>query len=484
MRLKQSKLAKNAAIYSIFTLLQRGLGFFLLPVYTTVLATEELGIISTSTAVISFLVLFFGLSLRGSVAYYFYEYKENNIAYLKKINGTNVVFILLFSLFGIAFLLLTKEWILDTLFENIAFDPYVLLSLISIFLQPLYFYYQSVLKAKQLAKKASILDFVYFGVMIGLTLILIIGFNFQAEGALLANAVASFLVFFLSLSGLRKDVIWGFNPSLLKKTLKYSLPILPHNLSGWAMNMVDKIMLNTIDSLSVVALFDVGSQIGKIVNMISLGVNSAYAPWFFDQVKNDENSKINIAAITLKIVMLYSIIGVVVSWIAPEFIQIISKPAYHDTWKIVPIITTAFVINGFYFTFSYVFFLDKTKYLPVLTLVGAIVNIILNYLLITEYSYLGAAIASLLTKVFFASLVYYFSQKLYAIPYRLWRIVSVITVGFMFSLVPLIVQDYLEEFNKWWVLSIKVIFLSIFGGYYLMTYVTNIKNIIKRKNDT
>ena len=116
MQSNQRKLAKNAAIYSVFTLLQRGLGFFLLPVYTTVLATEQLGIISTATAVISFLVLFFGLSLRGSVAFYYYEYKDNKLDYLKKLYGTNVVFILLFTFIGIIFLVLTKSFLLDFIF--------------------------------------------------------------------------------------------------------------------------------------------------------------------------------------------------------------------------------------------------------------------------------------------------------------------------------------------------------------------------------
>jgi O-antigen/teichoic acid export membrane protein len=484
MESKQRKLAKNAAIYSVFTLLQRGLGFFLLPVYTTVLATEQLGIISTSTAVISFLVLIFGLSLRGSTAYYLYEYKDSQLAYLKKIYGTNVVFILLFSLIGIGFLFATKRFVLDVLFENIEFNPYVLLSLISIFLQPLYFFYQALLKAKQQAKKASILDFVYFGIMIGLTLILILGFNFKAEGALLANAIASFVVFGMSLIGLRKEVTICFIPSIIKKTLRYSLPLLPHNVSGWAMNMVDKVMLNAMDSLSVVALFDVGSQIGKVVNMISLGVNSAYAPWFFDQVKNNTNSKKNIARLTQKMVVLYTVIGVVVSWLAPEFIKIISKPAYHDTWKIVPIISTAFVINGFYFTFSYVFFLDKTKYLPILTFFGALFNIGLNYFLIQEYSYVGAAIASLLTKVFFSALVYYFSQKLYSIPYNLWAIVLVIVVGFGLSIVPLFIQDSLQVYNIWVVFSIKSVVLVIFGGYFVLKNLKMIKNFIKPGNES
>ena len=97
----------------------------------------------------------------------------------------------------------------------------------------------------------------------------------------------------------------------------------------------------------------------KVVNMISLGVNSAYAPWFFDQVKNNANSKKNIVSVTEKIVILYTVVAVCVSWIAPELLQLISKPAYHESWTVTPLIAMAFVINGFYFTFSSVFFLEK-----------------------------------------------------------------------------------------------------------------------------
>ncbi|RDK88518.1 lipopolysaccharide biosynthesis protein [Marinirhabdus gelatinilytica] len=482
MEKKQGKLARNAAIYSIFSLLQRGLGFFLLPVYTTVLATEQLGIISTATAVISFLVLLFGLSFRGSTAYYYYEYKDENLPYLKKLYGTSVVFVILCSLGGIVLLLLTKHWVLNTLFENIPFYPYVLLALASIFLQPLYFYYQSILKAKQKAKRASFLDFVYFAVMIGLTLVLILGFNFRAEGALLANAVASLLVFCISVVGLWEEITLCFVPAILKKVLKYSLPLLPHNLSGWAMNMVDRVMLNAINSLSVVALFDVGSQIGKVVNMISLGVNSAYAPWFFDQVKNNANSKKNIVSVTEKIVILYTVVAVCVSWIAPELLQLISKPAYHESWTVTPLIAMAFVINGFYFTFSSVFFLEKTKYLPFLTLSGAAVNIALNYFLIQEYGFMGAAIASLCTKIFFTALTYYFSQSIFYIPYNLKVILLVIATGGALSSLPYIIQPYIIGYNLLLVTGIKLLILAIFGGYFAFKNLQTIKSYLKPNN--
>ncbi len=479
----KGKLAKNAAIYSFFTLLQRGLGFFLLPVYTTVLATSQLGIISTATAVISFMVILFGLSFKGATTFYYYEYKDEQKEYLKKILGTSVSSILLFTFFGIGILLLTKAWILDLLFENIDFYPYVILSLISIFLQPIYFFYQSLLKAKQEAKKASFLDFGYFGIMVGLTLILILGFGFKAEGALLANAIASLWVFIVSIIGLRKDISICLVPAILKKLMKYSLPLMPHNLSGWAMNMVDRIMLNLMDSLSVVALFDVGSQIGKLINIVSLGVNSAFAPWFFDQVKNDPNSSQNIAKVTNKIVLLYVCLAVCVSWLSPELLTIVSAPEYYQSWKVVPLIAMAFVINGFYFSFSSIFFLEKTKYLPLLTIMGAAANIVLNYFLIKSYGFMGAAYASILTKIFFTILTYIVSQRLYPIPYQTNKIFIIILIGSILCFTPYFLQERLEAFSLGVVILVKCLFLATFGGYLIYTNLASLRILLKKKND-
>ncbi|WP_421813325.1 polysaccharide biosynthesis C-terminal domain-containing protein [Flagellimonas sp.] len=480
MQSNTKKLAGNALVYGLFGLLQKGLGFFLLPVYASLLDTEELGIISTSTAVISFLVILFGLSLRGSTAYYYYKFKDQDIDYVKKFFGTNFSFILLFTVFGILLLLIGKSWILDVLFKNIPFKPYILLSLASVLLQPVYLFYQSILKAKHQAKKASLLDFLFFGTMASITIILIVVFNFKAEGALFANSIASFLVFIVSLIGIRKEITLCFDITILKTSLKYSLPILPHNLSGWAMNMVDKLMLNNLNSLSVVALFDVGAQIGKVVNLISLGVNSAYSPWFFEQVKTQPEAKGTIVNITDKIILLYACVAVAASLLSPEVLVIIGKPSYYESWKVVPFIATAFVINGFYFTYSNVFFLEKTKYLPFLTVTGAITNLILNYFMIPIYGIFGAALASLITKIVFALLTYIICQRIYPIPYHRLHLTVIFGACFSLSCLPFLIQDYLQEFSLAHRILIKVLTLVLIFTPIIYKNASQIKAIIKK----
>ncbi|SDM10474.1 lipopolysaccharide biosynthesis protein [Kriegella aquimaris] len=455
----KKKLAKNSLIYASFTLLQKGFAFFLIPLYTIKLSPDEYGVLGIVMAAIPFFVLIAGLSLRGSTAYFYYEYKDSDKDYLASLWGSSFTLVLIVSFLFTGTLWLAKALLLEYVFKGIPFDPYIFLALISVCTQPIYYYYQSMLKAKQEAKKAALLDFIYFVIIVGLTIVLILYFDYKAEGALLALAVSNIIFFIYSIYGASKEIRFGINVNAIKKTLNYSLPILPHNLSAWAMNLADRLIINNLSTLSLVGLFDIGAQLGKLINIVTLGVNSAYSPWFFEQIKTNKEHKITIALITEKILLFYILIGIAISWFSPEFLMIISKPAYHGAWVVVPLIAFAFVLNGFYYSFSNVYFLEKTKYLPIITLVGAVLNIAFNFALIPVYGIMGAAIASLSSKMIFVIIAYFVSQKLFFIPYRLKKMTLWFLCGLVISWLPYIMQSRVESYSIFSVIFVKALFL-------------------------
>lgn len=481
---QQGKLAKNSIIYAVFTLLQRGFAFFLIPLYATQLTTSEYGVLGIVMAAIPFFVLIAGASLRGSTAFFYYEYKNSKPDYLKKLWGSSFSFVLILSFVLVGLMWLTKTIFLEIFIKDVPFYPFLFLALLSICTQPAYYYYQSILKAKQLAKQAAFLDFIYFFTIISLTILFILGLGLKAEGALLALAIANMLFFIYSIYGAAKDVVFCIDKNLLRKALKYSLPIIPHNLSAWAMNLADRLILNNLTTLSVVGLFDIGSQIGKLINVVTLGVNSAYSPWFFEQLKKPDNDIKVISSITHKIVLLYVIIATSLSLLAPELIQLISNETFHSAWNVVPFIAFAFVVNGFYYSFSNVFFLEKTKYLPIISFIGAIINIGLNFLLIPFYGIMGAAVACLFSKVIFSAIAYTQSQKLYFIPYNIFYILGVIFIGFILSCTPYILQRHIQHFNIWVVIGVKITFLSLLLLPFFWKYKTSIMLYISTKLGT
>jgi O-antigen/teichoic acid export membrane protein len=235
------------------------------------------------------------------------------------------------------------------------------------------------------------------------------------------------------------------------------------------MNLADRVILNNLSTLSLVGLFDIGSQIGKLINVITLGVNSAFSPWFFEQLKADKNNKKTIAEVTDKIMLLYVFVAIAISWFSPELLKLIANVSYHSAWNVVPFIAFAFVINGFYYSFSNVFFLEKTKYLPIISFIGAIINIALNFLLIPIYGIMGAAIASLSSKLIFSAIAYRVSQKLFYIPYRLRYIVSLTALGFSLACLPYYFQNKVDGLDLWVAIGIKLaaIFLLVLPTFWI-----------------
>jgi O-antigen/teichoic acid export membrane protein len=91
--------------------------------------------------------------------------------------------------------------------------------------------------------------------------------------------------------------------------------------------------------------------------------------------------------------------------------------------KIVPIILLAYVFTGAYVNFVVGVYLEKkTKYLPYATGAGAVANILANYFLIPIWGIMGAAIATLISYVVMAAVIYFPSQKFYHVEYEWGRI--------------------------------------------------------------
>jgi O-antigen/teichoic acid export membrane protein len=101
-------------------------------------------------------------------------------------------------------------------------------------------------------------------------------------------------------------------------------------------------------------------------------------------------------------------------------------PDYWGGLSIVPIVLMAYVFTGAYVNFVVGIYLEKkTKYLPYATGAGALVNVVVNLVLIPRYGIMGAAIATLLSYVVMAIGIYFPSQRLYHVEYEWGRLIRV-----------------------------------------------------------
>jgi len=70
---------------------------------------------------------------------------------------------------------------------------------------------------------------------------------------------------------------------------------------------------------------------------------------------------------------------------------------------------------------NYIFYVEKTKILAWITFAGALTNLALNYVLIKQFGAVGAAMASCFVSIFFFFFTWIFSNKVYKMPWLLYK---------------------------------------------------------------
>jgi O-antigen/teichoic acid export membrane protein len=119
-----------------------------------------------------------------------------------------------------------------------------------------------------------------------------------------------------------------------------------------------------------------------------------------------------------------------ISLIIKEVVALISAPAFHDAYKIVPIVLLAYVFQGTYrYVASGMYIAHKTMYVGFISAIALAANLGLNYVLIPHYKGIGAASATALSFVLMAALAYAAAQKIRPVPYRISDLVVPVTIA-------------------------------------------------------
>lgn len=432
----KSKILRNSGIYSVLNLFQKGTNFLLIPVLTAYLTTFDYGVIAVVTAINAVLNVFYLLSLHGSLNRFYYEY-QNDEDKVKRLFGTIVTFVFLVSIFLSLIIVIWHRWILDPFLNNVDFFPYMMLAMISALFNPTFSIFQSTLQAKQHGKRFGKNNLMFFLTNITFLLLSVVVFNLGIKGVLGSLALTNIIFFIYTLSSFGKDIDFGIDFKILKSSLKYSLPLLPHSLSGVVTNVVDKIFINNLMTTSFAGIYNIGNTFGSIVFLIASGVNQAFIPWFNEQIKEDKYNEIPQKAKLL--IVLYSIIALGLSFFGKEVIYFATPETYHEAWEVIPFIAYAFVFHGVYYFFSAPIFYDISgrgnRMLPLFTISAAILNIVLNLVLIPKYGIIGGALATLISKFILVISLSFVYNKFLNIKYEKLSMIFIPLIYLVISLI-------------------------------------------------
>jgi O-antigen/teichoic acid export membrane protein len=197
----------------------------------------------------------------------------------------------------------------------------------------------------------------------------------------------------------------------------------------------------------------------------------AWRPFYFSTAK-ESNAKEIFARVLTYLVLSMSVIFLALTFFIGDIAKIsifgrhIIGPGYWGGLNIVPVVLLGYVFLGISTNLSAGIYIEKkTKYAPLVTGVGAVVNVVANLLLIPPFGMLGAAWATFLAYFIMALAMYVVVQRIYPVRYeivRLWKIAfALAAVVMLFYFVPVEILISSAVIAVVWKIALIVLFLIL-----------------------
>ncbi|WP_031425100.1 oligosaccharide flippase family protein [Flavimarina sp. Hel_I_48] len=453
-----AKLLKNTVYYSIGNFITKALSFLLLPLYLKYLTPDDYGIVNSMQVFSGIILIFFTLGLERSIYRLFFDYKTESEK--KDFLGTVSLSILVLSI-SICLLLFLLNRPVGEIYKSIPFAPFYVYAIITAFFATFELVPLISFQVKQQAGKYLLFSLLLLTVKVLPVIWFVIFKEEGALGMLKGAAVGGGLSLIFLLPATVGVTHFTFKMALLKKTLRYCLPLVPLVLSAWIVNMSDRIFIERYFGTYSVGIYSLGYKIGQLVQFAAVAVLMAYNPLFYKLANSEDKirSKSKLFQVNNILVVFMLLVTFVVAFLSKDIIYLFFDKEYQVTYTVIPLIAFGTFFIQMISLQNLSFHQEKkTLVIMNINLVAAGVNIALNFLLIKNYGYLGAAWATLITQVLFFLLVYKIAKRYYFIPYK-WK--EIVPLFILFALFVIINTFYLPAGLTF--LLLKVGFILIVG---------------------
>lgn len=181
---------------------------------------------------------------------------------------------------------------------------------------------------------------------------------------------------------------------MAKKMIRYSLPLIPDYISWWFNNASDRYILAFFSTTSAVGIYSVAYKIPSILSSLTSIFSSAWKISSVDDFGSEQSIKFYNSIYKTYISTLFICASFLIMF-TRILARLLFSKGFYKAWEITPILIFAFIYSALAQYIASIFNASKkTNKVFFASTLGAIINILLNFLLIPFFSGVGAAIAT------------------------------------------------------------------------------------------
>ncbi len=461
---KLANLAGDTALYGLGSIVPRVLNFFLVMLHTRIFLPESYGTYINLYAWVAFLniVYLFGME----TAYFRFATKPG--ADESHIFRSAQTFVSGISLLLTAAIIVYAQP-LAVYFHVPEHSSFITWLALLMFMDAVVSIPFARLRLQKRARAFITAKLINVALVIGLNLYFLllvydpeIGIGYPILANLLANTF--YILFFVKML-----FAWRpqWDPHIVSTMLRYAWPIMLMGLAAMTNEMFSRITLGWWlpadfypgkDAQYALGVFGACFRFSVIINVAVQAFRFAAEPFFFSNAAEKDSPEL-FARVNHYFIVVCSfiVLGVVLNL---DVLKYIIDEEYWVGLGIVPYLLFGYLFLGIYYNLSVWFKLtDQTFFGTLITTLGMVVTVGLNYYLIPRYGYLGSSWATLACYSLMALTSYGLGQKYYPIPYAIGSALFYLSL----TILLILVNAYFTFGNQWMATVFHMLLIGIYA---------------------
>ncbi|WP_102399914.1 polysaccharide biosynthesis C-terminal domain-containing protein [Haloimpatiens massiliensis] len=423
---RSKRLVVDMILYAIGDFGSKIISFLLVPFYTNYLGTDEYGAMDLINVTQSLIIPIISLQLTSGVFRYLLDDKYDK----EEIVSTGINFTIVSSTIS-----MIVFWIIYKVF-NLQI-PYVgaivLLTLFSMLNSML----KQILRGLDKIKIYSITGIITTLLFCILNIIFIGYFKMSYQGMVYANIITLFIVsiFILIEGNIFKCYKMNlFSKEVFKELLVYSFPLIPNTISWWIMNVSDRYLVNIYVGMSAVGIYGLSNKFASVLFMFNSIFDRAWQTSAIENYSSPNRDKF-FTEIFNKL-MKFEILIVLGCTIVLKPMMIFIGHEYRYAWKYANILFLANLFLSFSLFYGVGYNCEKkTKEAFTTTVYSAILNFVINLLLIKFIGVYAAALSTLIAYFVLWISRIFTTKKFFTIKINIRELILGITLILMANLI-------------------------------------------------
>lgn len=420
----------NIFIYTMPRFAQYGMQLLVLPILTRVLNPQDFGVVTLAMLLPTVLVNVITGGLSSAVPRFYFEYR-NDKSKLNMLYYSSQLYLFVVLIISLLIVYYTKEILSKLVMGSSDYGLAIFVSFITVSLTNMNSLY---LRIYQSMEKAAIYAFfvlMQVVVSVSVSILLVCYFKMSYMGVIYGSLSGAFISWVSCFCCFNKHVQMKFSGKMLIENITYGIQVVPKTFTGFINRYFDKYMLNAVLSMSIVGVYSVGQSIANAIDTLLSNVWMSFEPVAL-RVVFDNKEEASRHAGRLFTVYAYAncLPIIIIILFARDILRFMAPPTYYQATDVIVILMVGIATQSFgrYVGIQYAYSKKPFWIFPV-TVIGSIINVILNIILIPHYGFLGAGCAVMISTGIVNVLLTCIGQKLYKIQYE-WK-----TIGLLYSLI-------------------------------------------------